>query len=150
MNCVRRHWLLMLLLSLISTAIVLVAFIPVQYDSKEEVFEIPAGTWARRMTGEKVEILPQAVYLALGVRNVLVLRNLDTVPQMFGPTLIMPQQSFSLPFDLASEYEFACTAHLNGQMKVIVNSEPTPGWQRLIWRLTKLTRNLKVKRTTIA
>jgi hypothetical protein len=142
---IRRHWLAVLLLSLVFDVLVLAAFVPVQFNSKEEVFEIPAGTWARRMAGEKIEILPQGVYLALGVRDVLVLRNLDTVPQMFGPTLIMPNQSFSLPFELASDYEFACTAHLNGQMKVIVDPEPTLGWQRLQWRATKLARLIKAK-----
>lgn len=145
MSFIRRHWLLFLLLSLLTDVIALAAFIPVQYDSKEEVFEIPKGTWAGRMAGDKIEILPQVVYLALGVRNVLVLRNLDTVPQMFGPTLIMPNQSFSLPFDLASDYDFACTAHISGQMKVIVDPVPTLGWQRLEWRATKLVRYVKAK-----
>lgn len=144
MSVSRRYWLWTLLILLIA-AVASAAFIPVQFATNEEVFEIPPGTWARRMAGEKIEILPQAVYLALGVRNVLVLRNLDNVPQMFGPTLIMPEQSFSLPFELASDYDFACTAHLNGQMKVIVDPEPTPGWQRLVWRVTNLVRYLKVK-----
>jgi hypothetical protein len=74
-----------------------------------------------------------------------VLRNLDTVPQMFGPTLIMPNQSFTLPFELASEYQFACTAHLSGQMTVIVDPEPTIGWQRLQWRVKTLWRFLNEK-----
>jgi hypothetical protein len=142
---IRRHLVLVVLLSLVIDVIALAAFVPVQFDSKEEVFEIPNGTWANRMAGEKVDILPQAVYLALGVRNVLVLRNLDSVPQMFGPTLIMPNQSFSLPFDLASDYDFACTAHVSGQMKVIVDPAPTLGWQRLEWRATKLVRYIKAK-----
>jgi hypothetical protein len=142
---IRRHWLLVLLLNLAFDAALLAALVPVQFDSNEEVFEIPTGTWARRMAGEKIEILPQAVYLALGVRDHLVLRNLDTVPQMFGPTLIMPNQSFKLPFELASEYQFACTAHLSGQMTVIVDPEPTVGWQRLLWRVKTLWRFLNEK-----
>ena len=85
------------------------------------------------------------MYLALGVRNVLVLRNSDSVPQMFGPTLIMPMQSFTLPFDLASDYQFACTAHLNGQMTVVVDPEPTLGWQRLQWRVKSAWRWLETK-----
>lgn len=116
------------------------AILPVRYDSREEIFEIPKGTWAQRMSGNSVSILPDQVYLALGVRDLLVLRNLDEVPQMFGPTLIMPGQSFKLPFELASEYQFACTAHASGQMTVVVDPEPTPGWQRLQWRLKKLMR----------
>lgn len=118
----------------------LLAFLPVRYDSREEVFEIPKGTWAQRMSGNSVSILPDQIYLALGVRDLLVLRNLDDVPQMFGPTLIMPGQSFKLPFELASEYDFACTAHASGQMKVIVDPEPTSGWHRLLWRVKNLLR----------
>ncbi len=143
LSVIRRHWLLVLVFFLLLDGLALAAFMPVQYDSREEIFEIPAGTWQRRMGGEKIEILPSAVYLTLGVRNLLVLRNLDTVPQMFGPTLIMPGQSFSLPFDLASEYQFACTAHLNGQMTVIVDEEPTAGWMRLQWRIKKVGRWLR-------
>lgn len=116
------------------------AFLPVRYDSREEIFEIPKGTWAQRMAGNPVSILPDQIYLALGVRDLLVLRNLDDVPQMFGPTLIMPGQSFKLPFELASEYDFACTAHASGQMRVVVDPEPTPGWNRLRWRIKNLLR----------
>ncbi len=117
------------------------ALLPVAYDSREEVFEIPNGTWERRMSGDPVDILPDTIYLALGVRDILVLRNLDNVPQIFGPTLIMPDQSFSLPFGLATIYQFACTAHVSGQMTVIVDPEPTPGWPRLRWRVKNLTRH---------
>ncbi|MEQ1731279.1 MAG: hypothetical protein ABL982_23160, partial [Vicinamibacterales bacterium] len=97
-----------------------VALIPVRFDSKEELFEIPKGTWARRMAGEKIEILPSDIRLVVGIHDVLVLKNLDDVPQIFGPTLMMPGQSLSLPFEVASDYEFACTAHLSGHMTVSV------------------------------
>lgn len=124
-------------------AALLTAFIPVNYPSREEVFEIPAGTWAQRMAGDtSVSILPDTIYLALGVRNILVLKNLDEVPQIFGPTLIMPGQSFKLPFDLAADYQFECTAHESGQMTVIVDPEPTAGWPRLQWRIKNVARML--------
>lgn len=111
------------------------AFAPLHFESREEVFEIPAGTWARRMAGDKVEILPQQIRLALGVRDVLLLRNRDEVPQVFGPTVIMPGQSFRLPFEVASTYSFACTAHVSGQMSIVVEDRPDSPWQRLRWRL---------------
>lgn len=145
MSFIRRYWVVLLSLSLVFDALLLMAVIPVQYNSREELFEIPTGTWANRMAGNKVEILPQEVHLALGVRDILVLRNLDKVPQMFGPTLIMPNQSFKLPFELASDYQFACTAHASGQMTVIVDSEPTLGWPRLQWRTKTLLRWLRAK-----
>ena len=104
------------------------ALTPVTFASREELFEIPKGTWARRMAGAKVEILPARIDLTLGIHDVLLLRNLDDVPQVFGPTVLMPGQSFRLPFEVASSYSFACTAHLSGQMTIVVAPQPNSPW----------------------
>jgi hypothetical protein len=116
------------------------AFTPVTFASREETFEIPKGTWARRMAGNKVEILPSRVFLTLGIRDVLLLKNRDDVPQIFGPTLMMPGQSFRLPFAVASSYQFACTAHASGQMTVVVDEKPDSPWRRLVWRTRRIFR----------
>jgi hypothetical protein len=116
------------------------ALAPVTFASPEETFEIPKGTWARRMAGNKVEILPSRVFLTLGIRNVLLLKNSDDVPQIFGPTLMMPGQSFRLPFEVASSYQFACTAHASGQMTVVVDEQPDTPWRRLVWRTRRTLR----------
>lgn len=115
------------------------AFAPVERVSREEVFEIPRGTAARRIAGEDLAILPQTIRLTLGMNDTLMLRNLDEAPHIFGPTLIMPGQSFSLPFSRASTYSFQCTAHADGQLNVIVEPEPTPGWERWRWRWRRFT-----------
>jgi len=114
------------------------AFAPIELASRDELFEIPHGTFARRMAGEKIEILPDTIRLTLGINDVLLLRNADEVPQMFGPTLIMPGQSFRLPFASASTYNFACSAHASGQFNVIVEPAPERGWPTLRWRLRRL------------
>jgi hypothetical protein len=111
------------------------AFTPVAIDSREAVYVIPKGTFARRMAGEKLDILPQEIRLVLDVRDVLVLRNHDDVPQLFGPVLIMPGQSFTMPFRQASSYQFACSLHVSGQLTVVVEPSPAPGWERLRWRI---------------
>jgi hypothetical protein len=90
------------------------------------------------MAGKPVEILPDTIRLTLGVRDVLLLRNLDDVPQIFGPTLMMPGQSFRLPFAVASSYPFACTAHASGQMTVVVEPFPDTPWARLRFRVREL------------
>jgi hypothetical protein len=118
------------------------ALAPLTGASRDEVFEIPKGTWARRMKGDQVEILPDQVNLTLGLNDTLMLRNLDEVPQIFGPVLIMPGQSFRLPFDQASDYQFACSAHASGQMTVRVAPTPAAGWERLRWRLRAVRRTL--------
>ena len=138
MKVLIKHWLLTLLVTLVLVGITWAAMAPIRTDSREAIFEIPKGTWARRMAGDKVDILPSEIHLTLGVRDVLLLRNLDDVPQIFGPALMMPGQSFRLPFELASSYPFACTAHASGQMSVIVEPMPDSPWARLRWRMNEL------------
>lgn len=110
------------------------AFAPLELPTRDELFEIPPGTFKRRMAGSKEEILPDTIHLTLGLNDQLLLRNKDEVPQQFGPVLIMPGQSFRLPFEVASTYSFACSAHASGQMAVVVAPTPEAGWQRLQWR----------------
>ena len=119
------------------------ALAPLAYANHDRLFEIPKGTHARRMAGDKVEILPSRIRLTLGVQDVLLLRNSDTVPQLFGPVLIMPGQDFRLPFEQASDYQFACTAHASGQMTVSVVPLPDPGMDRLKWRLAALSHAIR-------
>ena len=114
------------------------AYWPLETATRDELFEIPHGTYARRMAGEKLEILPDRIDLTLGLNDTLLLRNLDEVPQQFGPVVIMPGQSFRLPFAVASTYGFACSAHASGQLAVIVEPHPAPGWETLRWRLRRL------------
>jgi hypothetical protein len=122
------------------------ALTPVRAASRDAIFEIPQGTWARRMAGDPIEILPDEIRLTLGLRDILVLRNLDEVPQIFGPTLMMPGQSFRLPFALASSYQFACTAHASGQMTIVVEPFPETPWARLRWRVRELWRSQREPR----
>jgi hypothetical protein len=142
---VRRRALFRMILPACAAALLAVlswaGLTPIAADagfSREELFEIPRGTWARRRAGEDLAILPDEIRLTLGIRDILVLRNLDDVPQIFGPTLMMPGQSFKLPFEQASEYQFTCTAHASGQMRVIVEPYPATPWARIMWRARRL------------
>jgi hypothetical protein len=131
-------WLGILLFSIALGAAAWAALTPIRAESRDVIFEIPKGTWARRMAGNKVEILPSKIHLTLGLKDILVLKNMDDVPQIFGPTLMMPGQSFRLPFAVASDYQFACTAHASGQMTVTVEPMPDSAWARVWWRLRAL------------
>lgn len=124
------------------------AFAPIPAATgREQPFAIPEGTWARRMAGEQVEILPQRIRLTLGINDVLLLENRDKVPQTFGPALLMPGQRFRLPFDVASEYQFACSAHASGQMTIVVDPFPASPWGRLRWRMLELADRVGGDRT---
>jgi hypothetical protein len=133
-NTSRRWWIAVPSIAVLA-ALGWAGFAPLHVASNDELFEIPKGTYARRMAGDKVEILPSRIRLTLGLNNVLLLRNLDEVPQVFGPTIMMPGQSFRLPFEKASSYQFACTAHASGQMTIVVEPEPVMPWSRIHWRV---------------
>ena len=97
------------------------------------------------MSGDPVEILPQRTRPTLGINDVLFLKNQDTVPQTFGPALLMPGQSFRQSFEVASEYQFACSAHASGQMTIIVDPFPASPRARLRWRMLQLVESFGVK-----
>jgi hypothetical protein len=138
MRCAR--WGGLFLLSAVMALLAWAALAPLTVDSRDALFEIPPGTFARRMAGDKVEILPSTIRLTLGLNDVLLLKNLDDVPQVFGPALIMPGQSFRLPFEQASTYSFACSAHASGQMSVVVDPHPASGWPAMRFRWRQLRR----------
>jgi hypothetical protein len=137
----RRAWLASLPVIAALTVLGYAGFAPIHVPSHDELFEIPNGTYARRMRGDKVEILPAQIRLTLGLNDVLLLRNLDNVPQVFGPTIMMPGQSFRLPFERASRYDFACTAHASGQMTILVEDEPVMPWSKIHWRMREWWEN---------
>ena len=133
----RRYWIVIALTGAVIGALVWAGLTPLSPEIREQTHVIPKGTWARRSVGEDVEILPSKIHLTLGVKDILVLINDDDVPQLFGPVLMMPGQSFRLPFKVASEYQFACTAHVSGYLTVLV--EPAPAWWKVL--LLRATRH---------
>jgi hypothetical protein len=136
----KRFWIALPMVAAIA-ALGWAGFAPMSVPSRDELFEIPKGTYARRMAGDKVEILPSKVRLTVGLNDVLLLRNLDDVPQVFGPSIMMPGQSLSLPFEKAAEYQFACTAHASGQMTVLVEPYPAMPWSKIRWRVREWWEN---------
>ena len=61
------------------------ALAPIAVVSHNQLFEIPRGTW-RRHSGRAKDRhpLPHTIRLTLGINDVLVLKNADAVPHIFG------------------------------------------------------------------
>jgi hypothetical protein len=133
---------LLVMLAALAAVVGWAGFAPIPRESREQAFDIPQGTWARRRAGDLVEILPDHIRLTLGLKDVLVIRNHDDVPQTFGPTILMPGQTFSLPFERAASYQFVCTAHASGQLTIEVAPEPMP-WVKIQWRVRHWLENRK-------
>jgi hypothetical protein len=72
------------------------------------------------------------------VRDVLLLRNRDAVPHVFGQVLVLPGHVFRLPFEQAGDYVYACDVAPGHAVTVRVANHPAPGWARLGWRLRLL------------
>jgi hypothetical protein len=140
----RRAWILCApLIGVVLAGLGWAGFAPIEVSSREELFEIPKGTYARRRAGDLVEILPDRIRLTIGLNDVLLIRNFDDVPQTFGPAIMMPGQSFRLPFERAASYQFICTAHASGQLTVDVEAEPVTPWARIHWRAREWWENRK-------
>ncbi|MGZ3182165.1 MAG: cupredoxin domain-containing protein [Telluria sp.] len=128
--------------ALAAAGLALAAYLPLPPVPRDQLFDIPRGTWERHRKGDRTDVLPQKIYLTLGRQDTLRLHNSDTVPQTVGPLLIMPGQEFRMPFETESENQFDCTAHSSGQLAIIVEGEPTAGWKRLAWRVRRAYRSL--------
>jgi hypothetical protein len=114
------------------------ALAPIPPRPREAVYVIPKGTAARLAAGEAVQAFPSRMRFTIGVRDLLVIRNEDDQPQSFGPVLLAPGQTYRVPFSAPATFDFACSAHDDGLLTIVVERAPSPGWSRLRWRLAEL------------
>jgi hypothetical protein len=103
-------------------------------EERELLYAIPKGAGARR-GGAGQFALPSTVRLTLGVRDILVLRNDDEVPMQLGPVRLAPGQSYRLAFRQPGALQLACSFHQGIGFVLFVDPPPSPGWERLRWRL---------------
>jgi hypothetical protein len=104
------------------------ALAPLRYPTRERTFVFPQGA-------QEPGRMPAEVRLTLGVRDVLLLRNRDAVPHVFGQVRVLPGHVFRLPFEQAGDYVYACDVAPGHAVTVRVGNHPDPGWARLGWRL---------------
>lgn len=107
------------------------ALAPLRYPTRELVFDFPSTDPAARAPAR----VPSEVWLTLGVRDVLLLRNRDRAAHVFGQVRVLPGREFRLPFEQAGDFPFACDAAPGARVLVRVLAQPDPGWARLRWRL---------------
>jgi hypothetical protein len=120
------------------------ALAPLRTPSHERGFTFhAAGVPAPGAAGQRTTALPRAIRLTLGVQDVLLLRNRDRRPHVFGPLQLLPGQEFRLPFEQAGTYAIACPDVAGGTLTVHVVRLPDPGWDRLRWRVEALGQALR-------
>jgi hypothetical protein len=143
MSLLRRYPLAFSLIACILALLVWGALAPLRLPSRELLFQITPGAAARRAAGQAEPMLPRALRLTLGVRDVLLLRNDDTAVHHFGPLRLQPGQQFRLPFEQPAELIIACSAEPGGFATVSVVTLPDPGLARLAWRLQAMSQLLR-------
>ena len=118
------------------------AVAPLREPSHERSFTFPRPG-ASAVAAARLQALPRDIRLTLGVQDVLLLRNLDRRPHVFGPLQLRPGQEVRLPFEQAGQYLYACPDVAGGVLKVSVVRLPDPGWERLRWRFGALGHALR-------
>jgi hypothetical protein len=103
--------------------------------ARELLYVIPKGAAALGARGEGPFGLPAELHLQLGVRDILVLRNEDDRAQQLGPVVLAPGQTYRLPFHQPGAIQLACSFHQRIGFVIYVAPPPSPGWERLRWRL---------------
>jgi hypothetical protein len=125
------------LAAMFGAALLWAALAPLHYPTRERLFEFPRGAAAVRGQAGAA-LVPAEVRLTLGVRDVLLLRNHDLAPHVFGQLLVLPAHTARLPFEQPGDYPFACDLAPSSTVTVRVLPQPDPGWSRLRWRLAAL------------
>jgi hypothetical protein len=128
----RRHWPHWSILVLGLVTLLWAALAPLRAPSREVALDIPAGTHLR--AAARGPMLPEVIRLTLGVQDVLLVRNHDSVAQILGAVTVAPRREFRLPFEEVGEHEYASSAHAQGRVIVRVAASPEPGWERVRWR----------------
>jgi hypothetical protein len=113
------------------------AVAPLHYPTRERLLEFPHGAAVLRGQANAAAV-PAEILLTLGVRDVLLLRNRDLAPHVFGQVLVLPGHVVRLPFEQAGDFPFACDVAPGSRVMVRVLPQPDPGWPRLRWRLRAL------------
>lgn len=115
------------------------ALAPLRYPTRELVVDFPDGAAAARTPAQ----VPAELWLTLGVRDVLLLRNRDRAAHVFGQVRVLPGREMRLPFEQSGDFPFACDAAPGARVLVRVLAQPDPGWARLRWRLHALRDTLR-------
>jgi hypothetical protein len=127
-----RHWPLSALAAVIGLLALWSMLAPVKGGSHQLLLAFPRGVSVSGMT------VPREIRLTRGVQDVLLLRNSDRVPIVFGPLKIAPGRDVRLPFSEEGLYQYVCPPVLGKVVRVRVVAAPGPGWARLAWRLDNL------------
>ena len=114
-----RSGLLVLLAFVLAPALILITVATVSALRTEHlVVEVPVGTAARIEAGERVELLPRSLEVAVG--DTLEIRNQDVETHQVGPYTVAAGQTVRQTFSSPGTLQGLCTLHPDGQLTIVV------------------------------
>ena len=128
----QRHLPLTVLAAALALTVLWSMLAPIKGGSHQLLLAFPPGVTVSGMA------VPGEIRLTRGVQDVLLLRNSDRVPIVFGPLKIAPGRDVRLPFSDEGVFEYVCPPVLGKVVRVRVVTAPGPGWGLLVWRLGSL------------
>jgi len=99
-----RHLPLTVLAAVLGLVVLWSMLAPVKGRSHQLLLAFPPGVTVSSMA------VPGEIRLTRGVQDVLLLRNSDRVPIVFGPLKIAPGRDVRLPFSDEGVFEYVCPA----------------------------------------
>ncbi len=108
---------------------------PREPSARELLYVIPKGAGGQSTVQATTLGLPSEIHLRLGIQDILVLRNDDAVRMQIGPVRLAPGQTYRLAFHQPGALQLACSFHQGIGFVIFVDPLPSPGWERLRWRL---------------
>jgi hypothetical protein len=89
-------------------------------DARQLVIVIPDGTAERIAAGETDSTPPHRIEMVVGVQDVLVIRNEDTVWHQVGPYRIAPGRTLTQRFSQPGVIRQACTITPGQQVEIVI------------------------------
>ena len=89
-------------------------------ELRQYVIVIPAGTAERLAAGDTTGAPPHSFELILGVRDVLVIQNEDSVWHQVGPYRVAPGHTLQQRFSRPGTIQATCTMTASQQVEIVV------------------------------
>ena len=90
-------------------------------ELRQYVIVIPPGTAERLAAGDTSNAPPHSFELILGVRDVLVIQNKDSVWHQVGPYRVAPGHTLQQRFSRPGTIQAACTITASQQVEIVVH-----------------------------
>lgn len=114
------RWLATLALALIVLGVAAYRASVMREEARRLEIVIPAGTVERLAAGDGTGAPPHRIELVLGVQDVLVIRNEDSVWHEVGPYRVAPGHTLTQRFSEPGRVVQACTMTPGNQVEIVV------------------------------